>query len=155
MQKGTPEFFCAVLIVSKNAPRLAAFYRDVLGFPLEDEKHGNTELHYGCEVGDIHFAIHPFENFEDQEPGVGAIKLAFEVFDMDALLKRLSAHDIKPLYEPKPMGGIGKITAVRDPDGNLIELTQLNEKWITHIEDRRKKGFDMLERWKAINGKSV
>ena len=153
MLKGTPEFVSAILIVSKNAGKLAEFYRDALGFPLEDEKHGDTELHYGCEVGDIHFAIHPFENFEDQEPGVGSIKLAFEVFDLEACLARLESHGVSPLYAPKPMGGIGKITAVRDPDGNLIELTQLNERWFKHIEERKKKGIDMLERWKSLQSK--
>lgn len=42
------EFFSAVLLVSRDAPRLAAFYRDVLNVPLKDEEHDDTELHYGC-----------------------------------------------------------------------------------------------------------
>lgn len=86
----------------------------------------------------------------DQDPKVGAIKLAFEVFDLEGCIKRLESYEMTPLYPPKPMGGIGKMTAVKDPDGNLIELTQLNEKWFKHIEARMEKGIDMLERWKTL-----
>ena len=46
------KFFSAVLITSRNAHSLAAFYRDVIGIPLEDEQHGATAKHYGCEMGD-------------------------------------------------------------------------------------------------------
>jgi catechol 2,3-dioxygenase-like lactoylglutathione lyase family enzyme len=125
---------------------LAQFYRDVLGIPLEDEKHGNTELHYGCEVGDLHFAIHPHENFKDQDPGVGAIKLAFEVGDIEAFVARLKAKGVEPLYPPKNFG-IGLITAVRDPDGNLVEFTQLSEKWIGHVKGLRQKGLEQISNW--------
>lgn len=154
MSKGIAEFFSAILIVSKNAPRLATFYRDVLGIPLEDEQHGDTELHYGCTIGDIHFAIHPFEDFEDQEPNVGSIKLAFEVFDMDTFLMRMNKLGVQPLYPPKPLGPMGVMTAVKDPDGNLIEFTQLNEKWFGQIDAHRKKGNDMSTKWKMLNGKN-
>ena len=64
------------------------------------------------------------------------MKLAFEVFDMEAFLKQLATHNVKPLYPPKEMGPM-LLTAVRDPDGNLIEFTQLGEKWYQHLEERR------------------
>lgn len=38
------EFLSAVLLVSKDAKRLAAFYRDVLNVPLEDDNSGDTHL---------------------------------------------------------------------------------------------------------------
>jgi hypothetical protein len=34
------EFLSAVLLASTNHDRLAAFYRDVIGVPLEEEEHG-------------------------------------------------------------------------------------------------------------------
>ena len=55
------EFVSAILLVSRHPERLAAFYRDIVGLPLEDEQHGETAAHYGCELGDLHFAIHPAE----------------------------------------------------------------------------------------------
>ena len=50
MNTPTVEFFSAVLLISKEPERLATFYRDVIGMPLEDEQHGETEKHYGCEL---------------------------------------------------------------------------------------------------------
>ena len=41
----------ALLLISDDAAALAAFYREALGFPLEDELHDGILLHYGCEIG--------------------------------------------------------------------------------------------------------
>jgi len=45
-----------VLVVSRQPERLMEFYRDVLGLPQAEERHGDTEPHWGCELGDVHFA---------------------------------------------------------------------------------------------------
>ena len=71
-------YFSAILLVSKDAKRLAEFYKDILKVPLKDEQHDEEPLRYGCELGGLHFAIHPAS--EGQEIGLGASKLAFEVF---------------------------------------------------------------------------
>jgi len=144
------EFLSAVLLASTNHDRLAAFYRDVIGVPLEDEQHGHLLKHYGCELGDLHFAIHPAENFPGAGPGVGSVKLAFEVFDMDAHVKKLAAHGVQLLYPPYKMGPM-TITAIRDPDGNVVEFTQLDERWYAHLEKRRAEGHDVIRRWKALS----
>lgn len=141
------EFLSAVILVSKNHDKLAQFYMNVVGIPLEDEQHGDTLKHYGCELGDLHFAIHPVENFQDAGYGTGAVKLAFEVFDIDAHIKKLESHGIKTLYPPKKMGPM-LITAIKDPDGNLIEFTQLGDGWYKHLEERRSQGHDIIKRWK-------
>jgi predicted enzyme related to lactoylglutathione lyase len=148
------KFLSAVLITSRNAERLATFYRDVLKVPLEDEQHGATAKHYGCELGDLHFAIHPIENFENQEPGVGAVRLAFEVFDIAAFVDHLKLKGIEVLYPPKKMGPM-LITAIKDPDGNHVEFTQLGESWIKHIEKNRDEGSCVIKMWKKENNKSV
>lgn len=141
-------FLSAVLITSRNAEKLAAFYRDVLKVPLEDEQHGPTAKHYGCEMGELHFAIHPIENFGNEEPGVGAVRLAFEIFDMDGFVRHLKTHGIEPLYPPKQQGPM-LITAVKDPDGNQVEFTQLGERWIKHLEKRQTDGQTLVQTWKA------
>jgi predicted enzyme related to lactoylglutathione lyase len=145
--KGTT-FFSAVLITSRNAERLASFYKDVIGIPLEDEQHGDTAKHFGWEMGDLHFAIHPVENFGNEEPGVGSVKLAFEIFDMDAFIKHLAAKGVSPLYPPKEMGPM-LITALKDPDGNHVEFTQLGERWMKHLEKRRSEGHCLIQEWKT------
>jgi catechol 2,3-dioxygenase-like lactoylglutathione lyase family enzyme len=45
------QFLSAVLITSRQADRLCEFYRDVLGLPLVEERHGNVPPHWGCELG--------------------------------------------------------------------------------------------------------
>ncbi len=93
MSETSLEFFSGVLLVSENPERLATFYRDVLDLPLEEERHGDTLPHWGCNVGDIHFAIHPIDDFpEDRKSGVGTVKLAFNVFDVRALAAKLEAR---------------------------------------------------------------
>jgi hypothetical protein len=82
---------------SKDCERLARFYRDVIGIPLEDEQHGETAQHYGCEFGDLHFAIHPLENFKGTGHGTGSVKLAFTVFTQlsDRWFKHLESRRAK------------------------------------------------------------
>lgn len=142
------EFLSAVLLVSKDPARLAEFYRKVVHLPLEEERHGDTLPHFGCTLGDVHFAIHPVENFPDRNCGVGAVKLAFTVFDIEKFVKSLREHGVEPLYPPKDEG-FAWMTALRDPDGNYLEFTQLKDEWFGHLEERRRQGKDVVARWKA------
>lgn len=142
------EFLSAIILVSKNPQALAAFYRDVVGLPLEDEEHGETEKHYGCELGDLHFAIHPLSNFEGSGTGTGAVKLAFTVFDMNAFVEKMKSKNVKLEYSPKDTG-FSLMTALHDPDGNYIEFTQLSDRWFQHLESRRKKGIDVVAKWQT------
>lgn len=147
------QFLSAVLLVSRDPERLAKFYRDVLGIPLVEEEHDDTAKHFGCELGDLHFAVHPIENFGSKEPGVGSVKLAFEIFDMDGFINHLKEHGVAPLYSPKPLGR-SRITALRDPDGNEIEFTQLSEGWFKHLQLRREDGHDILQKWGELQKNS-
>ncbi len=141
------EFLSAVLLISKNPERLAAFYKDVVGIPIEEEQHGESKKHFGCELGDLHFAIHPPENFEDSSCGTGAVKLAFTIFDIKSLTERLQFAEVKLAYPPKNTG-FATMTAIHDPDGNYIEFTQLSDGWFKHLAKRKEQGVDVVERWK-------
>jgi len=143
------EFFSAVLIASENPARLAKFYREVVGVPLQDEAHGTSRPHYGCNLGDMHFAIHPVETFPDKRHGVGAVKIALNVFDIKALVERLENNGIKPLY-PVHDTGFFLTTAINDPDGNYIEFTQMCDDWFKLLEEKRRSGLDVVSRWKAV-----
>ncbi|MGE4131047.1 MAG: VOC family protein [Bdellovibrionales bacterium] len=135
------EFLSATLMVSDQAQELARFYRETIGLPLEDEQHGDTQAHYGCELGDLHFAIHPRANFPNQ--GEGKIKLAFAVKDMASFVKRLESKGVALAYPPKDLG-FAKMTALTDPDGHYVEFTELSKRWLGHIRDRRQQGHDIL-----------
>lgn len=144
------EFLSAVLLISKNADKLASFYRDIVGIPLEVEQHGSTEKHYGCELGDLHFAIHPASNFAGKKCDTGAIKLAFTVFNLYSFVERIKSAGVKIEYEPKDMG-FAIMTALLDPDGNYVEFTQLSGRWIQHLKNRRQQGIDMISKWQVSN----
>lgn len=146
------EFLSAILVVSKDIDRLSAFYRDVVGLPLTIEDHGKLKKHYGCELGDLHFAIHPPENFEDQNVSVGSVRLAFTTFEIHSLAKRIESAGYKLAFQPKDTG-FALMTATHDPDGNYIEFTQLGEGWFKYLESRKAKGQDVVMRWKNQNKK--
>jgi len=139
------EGFSGILLVSENPARLAEFYRDVLGIPLEDEHHEGTLPHWGCTLGEVHFAIHPIEDFPDGTSGVGAVKLAFTVFDVRALAARLQERGVRLLYPPRDEGFFIS-AALLDPDGNFVELTELCDQWFEILQDRRGRGGDVLEK---------
>ena len=143
------EFLSAVLLVTKNLEQLAAFYKDIVGLPLESEEHGETKKHYGCELGDLHFAIHPIDNFAGTGYGTGSIKLAFTVFDLKGFIERAEAKGAKFAYPPKDTG-FALMTALTDPDGNYIEFTQLSNRWFQHLEKRKEGGADIVARWKSL-----
>lgn len=140
------EFLAAVLLVSPNPQRLADFYRDVVGVPLEEERHGDSLPHWGCSLGEIHFAIHPVETFPDRRSG--AVKLAFTVFDIEALAERLEQSGVSLVYPPRDTGFFWS-TAIEDPDGNLIEFTELRAEWFEQIAAQRVQGADVVARWRA------
>ena len=141
------EFLSGVLLVSQNPARLADFYTDVLNVPLEVEEHEGTLPHWGATLGEIHFAIHPIEDFPDGRSGVGAVKLAFTVFDLAAALKRLEAAGVALVQEPQDTGFFVS-AMVEDPDGNLIELTQMVDEWFESLEKRRADGHDVVQAWR-------
>jgi predicted enzyme related to lactoylglutathione lyase len=107
----------AVLLDSSRAEDLVAFYRDRLGVPLEEERHG-SELHWGCMLAGVHFAVHQKDGLAGA-PRTTA--LSFEVDDVDAAVARLRkagvAIDLEPHDRP-----YGRLAAVQDPDGNVVYL---------------------------------
>ncbi|HEY1643608.1 MAG TPA: VOC family protein [Streptosporangiaceae bacterium] len=150
---GRPEdarFISGIIVVSAQPERLAEFYRDVLGIPLHAEQHGDTEPHWGCELGDVHFAIHPAQDYaEDPAAGPGPVKLAFMIFDLAAMVNWLGQCGVPLCYPPAELGDESRITAVRDPDGNLVELTQLGSGWLEHLREHRAGGQDLVPAWTA------
>ncbi len=142
-------FLSGVILVSEQPERLAEFYRDLLGVPLAEERHDDTALHWACELGDVHFAIHPAADYEGEPTATGAVKLAFMIFDLDGLVQWLQARGVPLCYPPAEFGAQSRITAIRDPDGNLIELTELGPGWLDHLREHRAAGGDLLHVWQA------
>jgi catechol 2,3-dioxygenase-like lactoylglutathione lyase family enzyme len=120
-------FLNAVLVVSYDAPRLAGWYQRVLGLPLRDEQHdgGGGHLHFGCTIHGLHFAIHPTDNYNfAPETGPGGVRIAFDVTDIDAFIAGLPDEEIDWVFKPVDLGW-SRMLALRDPDGNLVEVVQM------------------------------
>ena len=113
----------AILLISPDPRALADFYRNALGLLLQDEEHPGVPLHYGCDVGGVHLAIHSSAGFvgvptrDAQSPvivlGTSSVK---------AVAERLSANGVQ-IIGPTDHG-FGLIVSFRDPDGNLVEVLQ-------------------------------
>jgi catechol 2,3-dioxygenase-like lactoylglutathione lyase family enzyme len=113
----------AILLISPDAERLAGFYRDVLGMPLESEVHEGIPLHYACDLGDVHFAIHPADGW----PGVATREaqspvIALRTPDAAGAADRLkeTGHLANGPFDH----GFAHVVSFRDPDGNHVELLQ-------------------------------
>jgi catechol 2,3-dioxygenase-like lactoylglutathione lyase family enzyme len=123
-------FVNAVLVVSDDAPGLAAWYRRVLGVPLRDEQHGGggEAPHFGCYLNGMHFAVHPTGNYAfAPETGRGGVRLAFDVTDIDGFVAGLPDGEIDWVFKPVDLGW-SRMLALRDPDGNMIEVLQMTPR---------------------------
>jgi len=110
-----------VCILTDDVPRLAAFYRSLLGLPAQQSN-------------PVHDAILPqepmltvYNDGQPRRPGQ-SITLAFTVEDVRAVHARLLAMHADLLEPPtlRPWGATNM--SLRDPDGNVIYLRQLPEK---------------------------
>ncbi len=115
---------CGVILTTDKLEPMVDFYQRVLRLPLEKEEHAELEVHYGLDLGNLHFAIHPLADFGETQPGTAAVKLAFTVDSLEEYVKRLAAAGYPPVQAPHDEG-FGPVASFRDPDGNLIELVEL------------------------------
>jgi catechol 2,3-dioxygenase-like lactoylglutathione lyase family enzyme len=113
----------AILLISPNAEELARFYKNALGLPLVDEVHEGVPRHYACELGGVHFAIHPAEGW----PGVPTRDaqspvIALRTSDAKAVAHRLAASGFKAAGPHDH--GFAYVVVFRDPDGNHVEILE-------------------------------
>jgi catechol 2,3-dioxygenase-like lactoylglutathione lyase family enzyme len=113
----------AILLISPDPRALADFYRNALGLPLEDEEHPGVPLHYGCDVGGVHLAIHSSAAFvgvparDAQSPVV-----VLGASSVKAVAARLTANGVRTTGPTDH--GFGLIVSFRDPDGNRVEILE-------------------------------
>jgi catechol-2,3-dioxygenase len=113
----------AILLISPDPRALATFYRSVLDLPLEDEEHPGVPLHYGCDVGGVHLAIHSSDGFlgvptrNAQSP-----LIVLGTSNIKAIVERLTAHGVSTAGPTDH--GFGLVVSFRDPDGNFVEILE-------------------------------
>jgi predicted enzyme related to lactoylglutathione lyase len=103
-----------VYLYVRDVGRSAAFYRDLLGIPLEGDAHWME-----ARLGDARFALH--EAHEGiGELGAGTIHLNFEVGALDAALEALREAGVE--VRDAMSDEWGSAAEVVDPDGYRIFL---------------------------------
>jgi len=137
--------YCTGLILSANDPdKLANFYRDILNVPVVKTNHGGTQTHYECDLGDMHFAIHPVYPGQ-AKPINTSVKFGFAVFDLNKVIEKLRSNKVT-FYGPMS-ADFGTVIGLVDPEGNGVNFYQHSKAHLENIESRR-SDFDIVADWK-------
>ena len=115
-----------LVLTVASIERTCAFYEGVLGMQRETFASGRTALKFGSQKINLHEAGREFEP-RAVHPTPGSGDLCFVVDDVDGARKRLDDEGIDIIEGPVARtGAVGELLSIycRDPDGNLIELSQ-------------------------------
>jgi predicted enzyme related to lactoylglutathione lyase len=105
---------------AKDPKALSAWYRDVLGLPLQ--AWGGAVLHYDATnhpPAAAWTAIPASSNYF--APSTSTFMIDYTVDDMDAIVTRLKAKDVEILKRVDDDAN-GRFAWILDPEGNKIEL---------------------------------
>ena len=115
-----------LVLTVADVDRTVAFYRDVLGMEPVVFAGGRTALAFGHSKINLHQAGHEFEP-KAASPAPGSADLCLIARDpLDVVTAELQRHGVAVEEGPvERTGATGTIRSVyvRDPDGNLIELS--------------------------------
>ena len=106
------------------------FYSRVLGMEVEEFAGGRTALLFGRQKINLHEAGKEFEpKAEEPTPGSGDFCLVTDV-PLERVVQHLDSCGVEILEGPvSRTGAVGRIESVyfRDPDGNLVEVSNYQE----------------------------
>lgn len=126
---------CGVILITDNPKKLADFYSEALDVPFEREEHGDLDVHFGADIMNVHFGIHPPGNFKREKAGNGRpVVIAFNVHSIGPFQERLTRLGAEILQETHDEG-FGLATSYLDPDGNVLELTELSYQFGSDEEE--------------------
>ena len=109
-----------IFFKAKDPKALAAWYRDVLGMPVE--AWGGAALRYDAPKHPPALAWNPFPATTKYfAPSTSNLMIDYAVDDMDALLARLRSKGVKVLKRDDSDAN-GRFAWILDPEGNKVEL---------------------------------
>ena len=109
-----------IFFKAKDPKALAAWYRDVLGMPVE--AWGGAVLRYDAPQHPPALAWNAFPTSTKYfEPSKSGLMINYAVDDMDALLVRLRSKGVKILKRDDSDPN-GRFAWILDPEGNKVEL---------------------------------
>jgi catechol 2,3-dioxygenase-like lactoylglutathione lyase family enzyme len=120
------ERFDHLVLTVASVEATCAFYSRVLGMEVVMFGQGRKALRFGQQKINLHEAGHEFEPKAAQPtPGSGDFCL-ISATPLDAVLAHLQTYGVAVVEGPVPRtGAVGGLRSVyiRDPDGNLIEIS--------------------------------
>jgi catechol 2,3-dioxygenase-like lactoylglutathione lyase family enzyme len=117
-----------LVLTTADEDACVRFYVDVMGMTLESFGAGRKAFRFGRQKINLHVKGHEFEP-KAQVPTPGSLDLCFVAsVPLDEVIARLEGLEV-PILEGPVMrtGATSRIRSVyvRDPDQNLIELSEL------------------------------
>ena len=109
-----------VTLTVSDLGRAIEFYRDLLGLPL---KYAFRD-YVGFDVGGVELGLKTWGGLEP--PRRGEPVVSFLVDAVDKVYAELSAKGVKFTKAPEETLWGGRIAVFQDPDGNTLQLTQLD-----------------------------
>lgn len=119
--------FDHVVLCVKDVAATCAFYETVLGMEPREERPGKWSLHFGANKISLQDAATAAELAQRTVPGSGNFCLLAET-PMPDIIAKLEAEGVAIVEGPdERAGAIGTLLSVyfRDPDGNLVEVSNL------------------------------
>lgn len=116
-----------IVLVVEDVARAREFYERVLGMEPRQERPGKWSLHFGRNKISLQDARSPPALARRTPPGSGNFCLLTDT-PITAVIAELQRHGIAVTDGPdERAGAIGPILSVyfRDPDGNLVEVSNL------------------------------
>ena len=109
-----------VFLKARDPKSLAAWYRDVLGMPVQ--AWGGAALHYDAPGHPPALAWSAFPASSNYfAPSTATFMINYAVDDLDAILARLRARGVEPLKRDDADAN-GRFAWILDPEGNKLEL---------------------------------
>ncbi len=118
-----------ITILTDDVPRLAAFYRDVMGFAVKQDLGGYVEFHNDgvrfaiCTRSILHEATR-HASYTEAHRGQ-CFELAFpcaEPAEVDRMYAEIVAQGATPVHAPADMPWGQRTAMFADPDGNIHEI---------------------------------
>ena len=107
-----------VRLAVPDLARSMAYYRDVLGFAEE------SPVRVRCGDSVLLFAERADAPSGFDQAQRGWLYLTVQVRDCDAEVARIAAEGGQVVVTPRNLGDVARMAMIRDPDGNLLEVSQ-------------------------------